>query len=296
MTQATKKRVQDIPSEPAHSSSHMPLSIGILGCGNMGSAIIKALSGHAAKGDFRLFAWNRTKETLERLAAAGLPVAACSTPQELAKHADMIFLCVKPPQIADMTALVAQSFADAGKRNGILVSIAAATSLEAMRKAAGKKCFVTRIMPTTTLAVGQGLFALVNDGTMPQEVCNQIRSILLLMGNVYEMSEEKLMLFSAAVGCAPGFIFHLLQGMVDGAVALGFPRAQAHEMVVGTTLGCALLARESALSLNELRDQVTSPGGMTIQGVAVLERTGCRGHIMDALEAAYRKGVQLDKK
>lgn len=297
MTQAQGKPIKrdSAQAEPAPSSPNAP-SIGILGCGNMGSAIIKALSEHAAKGEIRLFAWNRTKETLERMARSGVPVTPLDTPQELAQNADMVFLCVKPPQIADMTALTAKAFADADKDNGIIVSIAAATNIETMRKAAAGKCFVTRIMPTTTLAVGQGLFALVNDGTIPEEHFKRIRSVLLLMGKIYEMSEEKLMLFSAAVGCAPGFIFHLLQGMVDGAVALGFPRPQAYEMVVGTTLGCALLAKESNLPFTELRDQVTSPGGMTIQGVAVLERTGCRGHIMDALEAAYIKGMQLDKK
>lgn len=294
MTCAQKAAMQD-QGLISESTGSIPkgFCIGILGCGNMGRALVKALSAPAGRNELRLFVWNRTHETVARLIESGAPVGSCATPQELAQKADIVFLCVKPPQIADMTSLVAQAFADAGKKSPIIVSIAAATSLDTMRKAASGKCVVARIMPTTTLAVGQGLFALVNDGTIPEESMIRIRAVLQLMGTVYEMTEEKLMQFSAAVGCAPGFIFHLLQGMVDGAVALGFPRPQAWEMVVGTTLGCALLARESNLPLTELRDQVTSPGGMTIQGVAVLERTGCRGHIMDALQAAYLKGMEL---
>lgn len=273
-----------------------PLAIGIAGCGNMGQAFLKALESKAWQGAVSLSVWNRTLRKAQALKAGGLPVTVCRSPEELAEHADIVLLCVKPPQIVPLAEQLARAFAEKGKSDAMIVSIAAAVSLESLRRAAAGRCHALRVMPTTTLAVGAGVFALVGDPAAPDEGATRLRDLLSRMGSVHVMPEKDLTAFSAAIGCAPGFIFHLIQGLVDGAVALGIPRPQACEMMLATVLGCARLAQEnSGTHLCALRDQVASPGGMTIQGLAALERAGVNGQLIDALKAAYDRGAQMEQ-
>lgn len=272
-----------------------PLALGVAGCGSMGQAFLKALADETAQGAVSLFAWNRTLQKALALKAAGLPITVCQTPEELAGKADIVFLCVKPPQIIPLVGRLAHVFSEEKRPDAILVSIAAAVSLESLRRAVAGRCHALRVMPTTTLAVGAGVFALAGDPA-PDGAASRLRSVLSRMGSVHVMSEKELGAFSAAIGCAPGFIFHLIQGLVDGAVALGIPRPQACEMMLATVLGCARLAQENREThLCALRDQVASPGGMTIQGLAALERAGVNGQLIDALQAAYDKGMQMER-
>ena len=266
--------------------------IAIIGCGNMGAALAKGLAGLKDRA-ISLTGFDPDAEKLNKLAAEiGLTPAA--SPLEAAANAEIIFLCVKPKFI---TALAAE-LAPALKTNPVLVSIAAGVKAADIRTAVGHACPVVRTMPTTTLLVQEGLFAVVFDDpklTAPQT--SLIRELLAALGKVYELhSEAEISAFTAVAGSGPGFMFQLWMGYVEGAVALGFTRPEAVDMVLRVSLGSAKLALESKESLYDLYSMVASPAGTTVAGALHLERNAVRGHIADALKASFERSEELGRK
>ena len=94
-------------------------------------------------------------------------------------------------------------------------------------------------------------------------------------------------------GCGPGYVFVILDALIEGAVKLGLPRDLARRLAVQTVLGAAKLAAETGRHPAELRDMVASPGGATLAGLEVLERGNLRATLMAAVEAATRRSREL---
>lgn len=100
---------------------------------------------------------------------------------------------------------------------------------------------------------------------------------------------------TAVSGSGPAYVFLMIEALEDAAVQLGFPRAVADRLVLQTVKGSAEYAARSGRHPAELRNQVTSPGGTTAEGIFVLEESGFRASLARAVWAAYRRAVQLGK-
>ena len=268
------------------------MRIAVIGCGNMGAALAIGLAGLKDR-NLRLTGFDPDAEKLKGLAAKiGLNTAA--SPLAAAKDAEVIFLCVKPKLVAGLAAELAPALTP----GQVLVSIAAGIKAADIRAAVGHACPVVRTMPTTTLLVQEGLFAVVfDDPKLTPAQTGLTRDLLAALGKVYELSSEaEISAFTAVAGSGPGFMFQLWMGYVEGAVALGFTRPEAVDMVLRVSLGSAKLALESGKSLYDLYSMVASPAGTTVAGALHLERNAVRGHIADALKASFERSEELGRK
>ncbi len=203
--------------------------------------------------------------------------------------ARVIFMAVKP-----------QDFPSVGKAlqglilpEQLVVSIMAGVPIQSLRDHLGHRT-VVRAMPNTPAQIGRGITVWTAPSEVSEEQRSHVQTLLATMGReVYVTDEGQIDLATAVSGSGPGFVFLLLEALVDGAVQIGMRRELAAELVYQTVLGSAAYALESDLHTSELRDMVTSPGGTTAAGLYAMEAAGVRAGTISAIVAAYQRTQEL---
>lgn len=264
-------------------------TVGFIGVGNMGTAIIRGL---ARRKDVKLLGLDLDAARLKALGKeCGLKSAA--SVKELVRASDYVVLAVKPQQAPE----VLQEAGPALGRTRCLVSIAAGLTVARLKELSGAKCPVARVMPNTPALVGEGVFALcLDDPGLKKAQREFLSGLFTSLGQVHVLAEKLFDAFTAVIGSGPAYVFYFMQALADAAVNLGLPRAQAVQMVQGLFAGSAKLAGEDGRHLGELTDMVCSPAGTTIRGVLHMDRTGVKGNIADAARESYLRSVELGKK
>ena len=113
------------------------------------------------------------------------------------------------------------------------------------------------------------------------------------VGEAVVVTEDKIDAVTAVSGSGPAYIYLVIEAMADGGVRAGLPRDIALKLAAKTVMGAALMVLETGEHPGRLKDNVTSPGGTTIEAMAVLEENGVRGAFIEAVEAAYRRAREM---
>lgn len=261
--------------------------VAFIGTGNMGSALVRAAC--KSIGPEEVLVTNRTAAKAETLARE-LACQCCNTNREAAREGEYIFLCVKPKLLRGVVEEIRDLLT--GK---VLVSIAAGVQISDIQTWAGEGVPVLRVMPNTPCAIGMGMSALAGGKTAKEEHFTDIEAILSASGRAERLDEGLFDAFSAVAGCGPAFIYPYIEALADGGVAAGLPRAAAMTYAAQMTLGAAAMVLKTGEHPGKLKDDVCSPGGSTIAGVAELERHGLRAAAIDAVLAAWKKNGELGK-
>lgn len=262
-------------------------TIGFIGCGNMGAALARAAARAVPPETIRLS--NRTQAKAARLAEE--LGAVVSDNQAIAAACRYIFLGVKPQMLGELLASIRPALEQREDRF-VLVSMAAATPAAKVQALAGRDWPVIRIMPNTPAAVGQGITQYCTLGVTDEELADFL-AILAPSGLLDPVPESLIDAANCLSGCGPAFACLFMEALADGAVACGLPRDKANTYTAQMLLGTAALALETKLPFGQLKDQVCSPGGVTIQGVRALEKGGLRSAAMEAVIAAVDKTKQM---
>ncbi len=211
---------------------------------------------------------------------------------EAVTGAAVVVMAVKPQYFAQ----AAVGIRDVIPSASLVISIMAGTTIETVT---GNLLHgaVVRSMPNTPAQVGQGMTMWTATDAVTDVQKAQATAVLTSFGKaLYADSEHYLDMATAINGSGPGYVFLMLESMVDAGVKLGFPRQVAAELVMQTVLGSVTYAQESGEHLAVLRNQVTSPGGTTAAGLYALEKGGLRTVLADGIFAAYERSVELGKK
>lgn len=258
-----------------------------IGVGNMGGALAKAAC--KSLGGDRVAVANRTYSKAETLANE-LGCRAYPSNREAAQTAEYIFLCAKPKQIQGLVEELTPVLP-----GRVLVSVAAGVTLAQLQSWAGETVSVLRIMPNTPCEIGKGLTALSGGRTAKEEHFAGVEHILAQSGLVERMEEDMIEPYNAVAGCGPAFVYPYIEALADGGVLVGLHRDEAIRYAAQMVLGAAAMVLETGKHPGELKDAVCSPGGLTIEGVAELERHGLRAAAIDAVVAAWKKGKAMGK-
>jgi len=252
----------------------------------MGGAI---LTGLAARAGHTLYGHDTNRERMRPLIAKG--VHAMADTVSLVRGANVVIVALKPYLVEPVLRELAPHL----KSEHLLVSLAAGISLGRLQQAAGGACPVVRVMPNTPALVGAGVFALcLDDPALKSKQKKAVVELFGSLGTVIELSDTKFNAFTAVFGAGPAYVFHMMQSLTQAAVTLGLTKTEAARLVNALFAGSAKLAQDSESGHGELLDMVCSPGGVTICGVNHMDRQGVRGHLVDAVLAAYARGLELE--
>lgn len=209
---------------------------------------------------------------------------------ELARHVDTVLLCTKPHDIAGALDALAGA---AGERELLVISIAAGVTLATLEACAPTALRIIRAMPNTPALVHAGAAAWA-PGTRvrPQDAACATR-LLGAVGSVVQVPERLMDAVTGLSGSGPAYAYLMIEALADGGVRQGLARQAALELAAQTLLGAARMVLETGEHPAVLKDMVTSPGGTTIAGLAVLEQAGVRSALIEAVSAATRRAAEL---
>ena len=144
------------------------------------------------------------------------------------------------------------------------------------------------IMPNTPAKVLEGTTLFEKDNTLTAEELNYVQTMFESIGEVYLIENYQMVAGGALSGCGPAFVYMFIEALADGAVLNGLPRDLAYKLASQTVLGSAKMVKETQLHPGILKDQVCSPGGITIQGVKALEENNFRNAVMEAIDCSKK--------
>lgn len=264
------------------------MKIGFVGCGNMATAIIKGIIKKQIIEEENIMASAKTKTTLERVQRE-LGIKVSMDNSEVVKNSDIVVLAVKPQYYQEVIEQIKDTVSD----DQIIISIAPGKTLAWLQDCFGKSVKLVRTMPNTPALVGEGMTGACRNEYVTDEDYATVLQILGSFGEVETIPENLMDVCVSVSGSSPAYIYILIEAMADGAVADGMPRAQAYKFAAQSVLGSAKMVLETGKHPGELKDQVCSPGGTTMEAVRILEEKGFRSSVIEAMKACVRKARGL---
>lgn len=264
--------------------------IGFIGTGAMGSAMINGIIKADIVKPSDIYVYDLDVQKLQSLCKES-GVNAVIDSIELVKLCEYVILAVKPNVVKTVLSEIKEVFAD----DKVLISIAAGIPLKTYKAALGEDKKVIRALPNTPAIIGEGMTLISFDECVNNDDKNDAMSILGALGKV-ECMEEKLMSEVVALtSSSPAYIFMMIEAMADAAVLSGIPRQTAYRLASQAVAGSAKMVAETGKHPGELKDQVCSPAGTTIEAVAALEKNGFRNSIIQAMNECTKKAQELGK-
>jgi pyrroline-5-carboxylate reductase len=251
--------------------------IGFIGAGKMARALASGLVRAGVISAGRLICSSRTEKSgvpfLDLLPGAKWT----SDNVALVAESDVVILAIKPQVFPDVLPALREASAEK-----LFLSLAAGVALEKIAGWLHPKARIVRAMPNTPMQIGAGASAYAGGPKVKEGDYDLVQGILSAAGKAWRVDEAQMDAITALSGSGPAYVFHFIDALQKGGVALGLPEKLARELALQTVFGSAELAAGSKLTPLELAAQVKSPRGTTLAGCAVLEEH-------DALEKLIAK-------
>ncbi len=263
---------------------------GFIGVGNMGGALARAvLSKVDAKEVMLADAFSEKAEKLANECGA-----VVSDNVTIASECKYIFLGVKPQM---MRSLMDEISPILRARHGdfILVTMAAGISISSIEYMCDRAIPVIRIMPNTPVLVGEGMVLVTMNEFISDEDFAFFEHALSSAGKLDRIKEKHLDAASVISGCGPAFMYMFIEALVNAGKKLGLDENQSRLYAEQTMRGAATLAASSELSLEQLRINVCSPGGSTIEGVKIFQEKDMNDMVFEAIKASYIRTKELGR-
>lgn len=278
------------------------MNIGLIGIGNMGTAIIKGYLVANSGIEKDIYAYDKDGERLKTICKE-LGIHRCHDIVDATVRSDVLILALKPNVFPEALQEIAPAM---DWENKVIISIAAGISIgyieNLCKELSGYKdkkkpfgCKVVRVMPNTPALVGQGMSALCRNRLVSDAEFKLILGIFASIGKAEEVDEKLMDCVTGVSGSSPAYVYLFIEALADGAVAQGMSRKQAYTFAAQSVLGSAEMVLKTGIHPGELKDMVCSPGGTTIDAVQALERNGFRNAIIEAVEVAADKSRAMTK-
>jgi pyrroline-5-carboxylate reductase len=263
--------------------------IGFVGAGRMATALAQGL----VRAEMLTSASILTSDPSDAARNAFARVVPGSTVLDhnrpVVSQADVVLLAVKPQKMTEVLADIREDI----RAEALVVSIAAGVTLPRLAAGLPPRQRIVRVMPNTPALIGQGAsayslgdYASAADGEL-------VAKLLSAVGAAFEVPETMLDAVTGLSGSGPAFVYSMIEALARGGVAAGLPAELASELAARTESGAAQMVLVTGETPAVLRDRVTSPGGTTLAGLAVLQERGFDEAVAAAVSAAAKRSAEL---
>ena len=265
-----------------------PLKIGFLGAGKMAAAFARGLINAKLVNAKSIFAADPF-EAARQAFSAGTGTRTFVSNVEVAAAANILILATKPDQVGAALSEISSAITP----GHLVISIAAGVTLAKLESALPAGTRVIRVMPNTPALVGAGASGFATGKNASVADGELAKKLLSALGVAVPVKESLLDAVTGLSGSGPAYVYQFIEALSDGGVAAGLPREIATQLAAQTVLGGAQMVLTTGLHPGVLKDQVTSPGGTTIEGLHELEKGGFRATVISAVRAAAEKSKKL---
>ena len=265
--------------------------IGIIGCGNMGEAILNRLSNILEKSVSIMVSEFDAKR--RDYIQSKYKIIVEIDNNEVVKFADVIILAVKPK---DLEAILKAEVCCGASRDKLLISIAAGITTKYIENIVGEDVPVIRIMPNMAAMIGESVSSISAGRNVMPEHMELAKEIFLTIGDVVEVDEKLVDAVTAISGSGPAYFFYMMEALIEAGCVAGLKEDVAKKLVLKTALGSAKLLEMLKEDPAILRSKVTSKGGTTEAAIEVFETKKFKNIIKDAVRAANARSKELQKR
>lgn len=263
--------------------------IGVIGAGNMGSALIKGLLGSQLVRPYEIIASARSRQRLQGLEKR-FGVHTTASNSEVIREADTVILGIKPQNMDEVGAEIAPLLT----ADHLIISIAAGIDVAKLRRLLGTKPRIIRTMPNLPAVIDQGITAIYCGPRIQTRYRRFAHQIFQAVGQTIDVREEKEMdAITALSGTGPAYFFALMEAMQSAGKKLGLSSQVAQALTIQTAVGASLIASQNGADPQELRAQVTSKKGTTWAAMTVFEKRGFSDIVDQAMHAATKRAKEL---
>jgi len=264
------------------------VQIAFIGAGKMAEALVARLAGKTT-----MIASDKEPGRLKSLAKK-YRIRIARDNQEAFDSSPVVILAIKPQNFPEVIAELSRANSVTRARK-IIISIAAGIPISYLEKKL-PGASVIRTMPNNPALVGMGMTALAKGSRVKGQEFNMAKKIFSSVGEVVAVPEKWLDAVTGLSGSGPAFIYAVVEALIEGGIACGLPKKVATKLAIQTLKGAVATLEKSGHEPRQLREMVTSPGGTTLEGLAVLEEHRMARAFKKAVQAAAKKSKELSKR
>jgi len=265
--------------------------IGFIGAGNMAEALMKGIISVGFAKKEEIIASEIIPERREYISKS-IGIQTTDNNVEVAKVSEIVVLAVKP----NVVGMVLQELKPYLTAEKLIISIAAGIRINFIESRLNPGVRVVRVMPNHACLVGASASGYALGKYAKKEDKEVVQKILESVGIAFCLDEKFIDAVTGLSGSGPAFVYLIIEALADGGVRAGLPRDVALALAAQTVYGSAKAVLTTKKHPGELKDQVASPAGTTIEGLAILEAAGVRGALIEAVYAAALKSTELGEK
>jgi pyrroline-5-carboxylate reductase len=273
----------------------LKMKVLFIGAGNMAQAIIHGILDKQiiSKNDISIYEIN---EETEENVINRFKINSIESIDSQISDFEIIILAIKPQVFNNFkNDAVMKKLVKLTTINQLIVSIMAGVTIESIQDFFTECKSIIRIMPNTPALIGESMSVLSPSKGVTEKQLKIIKDIFKAIGKIEILDEKYLDAVTGLSGSGPAYVFTFIEALVQGGVLCGLTKPIAEKLAIQTVIGAASMI-DNNNKIEELRHKVTSPGGTTIEGLAVLEKNKFRSSLIEAVRAAANRSKELNRK
>ena len=264
----------------------MKYQLGILGLGKMGSSILSGIIKSKIYQKEEVLLFDVNDELKKKYSDLGYKFS--DSEQALIDNVEMLILAIKPQMFKVLNNLKINN-------DLVVISIAAGKTIKDLEEIFGKQQFI-RVMPNTPSLISYGATAITKSANVLEETFNKAKNIFESIGVVEEIDESLMNEIIPVNGSMPAFLYYFVEAYIDDATSCGIPYESAKRLACEAVIGSAKMILETGKPIEELINDVCSPGGATLEGLRVLKENNFQEIIKESNKACIKRAYELSNK